>query len=115
MSTACKLLLASFMTLAALDVRADADPPKIAPEGPVWSAGTGFPFDGKADKKRESLSGIACPPLSPGPRLCVAAFDEGLEARYVTINGNHLVPQPDKVVLLSAGKELDAEGAARDG
>ena len=115
MSNSRKFLLASLLTLAALDVRADADPPKIAPEGPVWSVGAGFQFDGKADKKRESLSGIACPPLSAVPRLCIAAFDEGLEARYVTIEGNRLVPQPDKIVLLSAGKELDAEGAARDG
>ncbi len=115
MSKARKLLLASLLTLSALDARADADPPKIAPEGPVWSTGAGFQFDGKADKKRESLSGIACPSLSTVPRLCVAAFDEGLEARYVTIDGNRLVPQPDKIVLLSAGKELDAEGAARDG
>src|SRR3954465_6258991 len=115
MSNSRKFLLASLLTLAALDVRADADPPKIAPEGSVWSAGAGFQFDGKADKTRESLSGIACPPLSAVPRLCIAAFDEGLEARYVTIEGNRLVPQPDKIVLLSAGKELDAEGAARDG
>jgi hypothetical protein len=99
MSKARKLLLASLLTVAALDAR--ADPPKVAPEGPVWSAGAGFQFDGKADKKRESLSGIACPPVSSVPRLCVAAFDEGIEARYVTIDGDHLVPQPDKIVLLS--------------
>src|SRR3954452_17690071 len=115
MPKARKLLLAFLLTLSALEARADADPPQIAPEGPGWSAGAGFQLDGKADKKRESLSGIACPPLSTVPRLCVAAFDEGIEARYVTIDGNRLVPQPDKIVLLSAGKELDAEGAARDG
>jgi hypothetical protein len=80
---------------------------------PVWSAAAGFQFDGKADKKRESLSGVACP--STVPRLCVAAFDEGIEARYVEIDGNRLVPQPDKIVLLPGGKERDAEGAARDG
>ena len=54
MSNPRKFLLAFLLTLAALDVRADADPPKIAPEGPVWSVGAGFQFDGKADKKRES-------------------------------------------------------------
>jgi hypothetical protein len=107
------LLLASLLTLSTLDARADADTPKVAPEGPVWSAAAGFYFDEKADKKRESLSGIACP--STVPRLCVAAFDEGIEARYVEIDGNRLVPQPDKIVLLPGGKELDAEGAARDG
>ena len=115
MSKAHWLLLASFLTLSTLDARADADPLKVAPEGPVWSAAAGFQFDEKADKKRESLSGIACPPLSTVPHLCVAAFDEGTEARYVEIDGNRLVPQPEKIVLLTGGKELDAEGAARDG
>ena len=113
MSKAHWLLVASLLTLAAPDAR--ADPPQVAPEGPVWSTCAGFQFDSKVDKKRESLSGIACPPQSSVPRLCVAAFDEGLEARYVAIEGNRLVPQPDKIVLLADGKELDAEGAARDG
>src|ERR1700756_2143442 len=108
-------LLASLLTLLTLAKRADADPPKIAPEGPVWDAAAGFQFDKKADKKRESLSGIACPSLAAVPRLCVAAFDEGIEARYVVIDGNRLVPQPDNIVLLAGGRELDAEGAARDG
>ena len=69
-------LLASLLTLSTLATRADADPPKIAPEGPFWDAASGFQFDKKADKKRESLSGIACPSLAVVPRLCVAAFDE---------------------------------------
>jgi hypothetical protein len=38
-----------------------------------------------------------------------------MEARYVEIDGNRLVPKLDKIVLLPGGKELDAEGAARDG
>ena len=113
MSKAHWLLVVSLLTLAVPDAR--ADPPKVAPEGPVWSAGAGFQFDTKADKKRESLSGIACPPISTFPRLCVAAFDEGVEARYVTIEDNRLVPHRDNIVLLPGGKELDAEGAARDG
>ena len=108
-------LLASLLTLSTLATRAEADPPKIAPEGSVWDAAAGFQFDKKADRKRESLSGIACPSLAAVPRLCVAAFDEGIEARYVVIDGNRLVPQPDAIVLLADGKELDAEGAARDG
>jgi hypothetical protein len=108
-------LLASLLTLLTLAKRADADPPKIAPEGPVWDAAAGFQFDKKADKKRESLSGIACPSLAAVPRLCVAAFDEGIEARYVVIDGYRLIPQPDTIVLLAGGKELDAEGAAHDG
>ena len=95
-------LLALVLTLSTLATRAYADPPKIALEGPLWGAAAGFQFDKKADKKRESLSGIACPPLAAVPRLCVAAFDEGIEARYVVIDGNRLVPQPDNIVLLSS-------------
>jgi len=43
-------LLASLLTLTTLATRADADPPKIAPEGPVWGAAAGFQFDRKQTK-----------------------------------------------------------------
>jgi hypothetical protein len=92
-----------------------ASPPTIGPEGPIWSAGAGFQFEGHADKKRESLSGIACPPVSSAEGRCVAVFDEGGEARYAVIAQNRLIPEPDKIVLLPGHGELDAEGAARDG
>jgi uncharacterized protein DUF3616 len=92
-----------------------ASPPTIGPEGPIWSAGAGFQFDGHANKKRESLSGIACPPVSSAERRCVAVFDEGGEARYAVIAQNRLIAEPDKIVLLPGHGELDAEGAARDG
>jgi hypothetical protein len=92
-----------------------AGPPSVAPEGHVWSAGTGFQFADKADKKRESLSGIACPPVSSLPRRCIATFDEGGEERYVLIGDKRLVPEPDRVVLLPDDKEIDAEAVARDG
>jgi hypothetical protein len=92
-----------------------AAPPTVGPEGPIWSAGAGFQFESHADKKRESLSGIACPPVFGAERRCVAAFDEGGEARYAVIAQNHLIPEPDRIVLLPGHGELDAEGAARDG
>jgi hypothetical protein len=92
-----------------------AAPPTIGPEGPIWSAGAGFQFEGHADEKRESLSGIACPPVSSAERRCVAVFDEGGEARYAVIAQNRLIPEPDRIVLLPGQGELDTEGAARDG
>src|SRR5262249_35965845 len=106
-------LLASGMICASLAGRADNAPPKIAPEGPTWSAGAGFQFDAKADKKRESVSGITCPSVSASPRVCVVAFDEGGEARFVIIEHDRLIPQPEPIVLLPGERELDAEGAAR--
>jgi hypothetical protein len=45
----------------------------------------------------------------------VAVFDEGGEARYVAVDRDRITPQPDKIVLLPGNKELDGEGAARDG
>jgi hypothetical protein len=92
-----------------------AGPPSIAPERPVWSVGPGFQFADRADKRRESVSGIACPPVSLSPRRCIVAFDEGGEERYVLIGDNRLMPEPDRIVLLPNDGELDAEGAARDG
>jgi hypothetical protein len=110
------VLLASALALSWLHGTAAADPPRVAPEGPVWTAGGGFQFDSKPNKKRESLSGIACPALSAAtPRLCVAVFDEGGEARYVAVDRDRITPQPEKIVLLPGDKELDGEGAARDG
>src|SRR5882724_9778367 len=100
-------LLALSMISVALGAHADNDPPKVAPEGARWSTGPGFKFDSREDKKRESLSGIACPSPSTSPRLCVAAFDEGGEARYVLIERDHLVPQPNRIVLLAEDQELD--------
>jgi hypothetical protein len=80
----------------------------------VWSAGAGFQFAENADKKRESVSGIACPPVSTSPRRCIAVLDEGGEERYVVIENGRLVPESDRIVLLPGDKEVDAEGVARD-
>jgi hypothetical protein len=81
----------------------------------TWSTGNGFAFGKKPQKTRESLSGIVCPPPTGAARRCVAVFDEGVEARYVTINKTSFNPEADRIVLLVGGQELDAEGAARDG
>jgi uncharacterized protein DUF3616 len=96
---------------------AAADTPKVTPEGPVWDTSPGFAFPGadKPKKLRRSLSGIACPSESNGPRRCIAVFDEGGEARYAMIDGIRVIPQPERIVLLAGNGELDAEGAASDG
>jgi len=96
---------------------AAADTPKVTPEGPVWDTSPGFAFPGadKPKKLRRSLSGIACPSESNGPRRCIAVFDEGGEARYAMIDGTRVIPQPERIVLLAGNGELDAEGAASDG
>jgi len=92
-----------------------ADPPHTGPENVTWSTGNGFAFGKNPQKTRESLSGIACPPPTGTARRCIAAFDEGVEARYVTIDKTGFAPEADRIVLLVGGEELDAEGAARDG
>jgi len=92
-----------------------AEPPIVTPEGPVWDAGSGFSFSTNSNDSRRSLSGIACPQESVSPHRCVAVFDEGVEARYVVLNSGKLAPESDPILLLAGGKELDAEGAARDG
>ncbi len=104
----------TFMT-PALCVAADL--PRVAPDSTAWTARPAFSFPQakKPEKVRQSLSGIACPPLNGATRRCVAVFDEGVEARYVVIDGQTLRPELDKIVLLSSGKELDTEGAAQDG
>lgn len=85
------------------------------PEPMVWNTASDFQFASKPTKTRKSLSGIACPSETTVPRRCVAAFDEGGEARYVTIEGLRFTPDPQPIVLLPGKHELDAEGAAHDG
>src|ERR1700750_137020 len=100
-----------------LSQTAIADTPKVAPEGSFWDTSPGFEFPGakKPKELRRSLSGIACPSESNGPRRCIAAFDEGSEARYAIIEGTRLTPEPDRISLLVGNGELDAEGAATEG
>jgi hypothetical protein len=93
-----------------------ADPSKVSPEPLVWSVAPPFSFASKPKKTRRSISGIACPAPSGATRLCVAAFDEGVEARFVAIDGSAMFPKPDRIVLLpNSDGELDAEAAAQDG
>lgn len=91
------------------------EPASISPSGGRWDTGQGFSFERKAGKTRRSLSGIACPTPASEPRLCLAVFDEGGEARYVSLTDGTALPDSERVVLRSGTTELDAEGAATDG
>ena len=74
----------------------------------------GFSFP--SIKTRRALSGIACPASKSNERLCLAVFDEGAEARHLTINDEAYVPDDNEQVALRQGNiELDAEAAATDG
>ncbi|WP_192642028.1 DUF3616 domain-containing protein [Bosea sp. OAE506] len=93
-----------------------AEPPAIRPSAGPLEVGEGFAFASKPKKTRQSLSGIACPSLPAGaPRLCLAVFDEGGEARYLTLDGGALRTQGERIVLRPGKVELDAEAAATDG
>ena len=94
--------------------------PMVKPTSGPWDAGAGFAFDlgkKKTIKTRQSVSGIACNLDARQQRVCLLAFDEGVEARYATIGDQRLVADPEVVMLRTtgAGAELDAEGAATDG
>src|SRR3954447_15196260 len=115
MFQARSLILASFLAFILPEAIAAADLPAVSPENLTWTVAGDFSFEKKQAKTRESLSGIGCPPPSRSLRRCIAAFDEGIEARDVTIDRGIFRPEPDRIVLLAGGNELDAEGAARDG
>ncbi|HEY5798513.1 MAG TPA: DUF3616 domain-containing protein [Bosea sp. (in: a-proteobacteria)] len=92
-----------------------AEPPALKPTSGPLDAGNGFAFANEEKKTRRSLSGIACPAASKAPGLCLAVFDEGGEARYLTIDGGALRPDAERVVLIPGQIELDGEAAATDG
>jgi hypothetical protein len=94
---------------------AAADPRLIKPQAGPLDAGDGFSFADRPKMTRQSVSGIACPRNTSGKRVCLIVFDEGIEARYVTLDGNAFRPDAERVVLRDNGGELDAEGAATDG
>src|SRR4051794_37795064 len=102
-------------TLCLAVASAAADPPGIKLQAGPLDAGDGFSFADKSTKTRQSASGIACPPNTPGKLICLIVFDEGGEARYATIDGKVFKPDLERVVLRDEGGELDAEGAATDG
>ena len=115
MKTAARLWL-SVLLLTIPSALCAADPPLVEPERIAWSVEPAFSFPGAHNpvKVRQSLSGIACTGVGT-PRRCIAVFDEGVEVRYVVIADQRLVAEPDRIVLLPGGEEIDAEGAARDG
>ena len=94
--------------------------PLVKPTSGPWEVGAGFAFDlGKKKilKTRQSVSGIACNLDARQQRVCLLAFDEGVQARYATAADQRLVPDSEAVVLRTASEdsELDAEAAATDG
>ena len=112
---------ALFVTLSLLicaAASAQLPAPSLRPDGERWDVGAGFEFalkENKARKTRRYISGIACNLNAAGERICLLAFDEGVQARYATVRPNQLLPDPQPVVLASGPDELDAEGAATDG
>lgn len=110
------VLIGLCVALAPTSSTQAAEPSAIRPSAGPLEAGDGFAFASKPKKTRQSLSGIACPPLPAGaPRLCLAVFDEGGEARYLTLESSALRPQGERIVLLPGKVEFDAEAAATDG
>ena len=94
--------------------------PLVKPTSGPWDVGAGFAFDlgkKKALKTRQSVSGMACNLNAQQQRVCLLAFDEGVQARYATVAVQQLVPDPEALVLRTTneGAELDAEAAATDG
>lgn len=92
----------------------------VKPTSGPWRVGAGFEFDlgkKKALKTRQSVSGIACHLNAQQQRVCLLAFDEGVQARHATVIDQQLVPDPEVLVLRTANEdaELDAEGMATDG
>lgn len=84
----------------------------VAPVSGPWDAGA-FDFSSHSKKMRRALSGIACPGQVGAP--CLVVFDEGVEARYVTLSGTGYVIDNTSLALRNSDEELDAEGASADG
>lgn len=94
--------------------------PSVKPTGGPWASGAGFDFDlGKKKrlKTRQSLSGMACNLDAKQRRICLMAFDEGVQARYAYIGNKELTMDAEAVLLRNSApsSELDAEAAATDG
>ena len=94
--------------------------PSLKPTGSVWASGAGFDFDlgkKKSLKTRRSVSGMACNVDAKQQRICLMAFDEGVQARYAYMGHNELIidQEPLQLRAAPAGSELDAEAAATDG
>ncbi|BDT67362.1 hypothetical protein os1_15380 [Comamonadaceae bacterium OS-1] len=109
---------AASLLLAVASAQAQAAVPSISPHGGVWPVQAGFAFDlakKKALKTRQSVSGIACSLNARQQRVCLLAFDEGVHARWATLQDASMVAEPAPLLLRDDTGELDAEGAATDG
>ena len=110
--------LAGLAWALAWTVASAQTPATVQPGGVPWDSGAGFHFDlgkKKALKTRQSLSGIACTLNAAQQRICLAAFDEGVEARFAGLGRQTLTADPEPIRLRPDEGELDAEGAATDG
>ncbi len=110
--------IAVSLLLGIASAQAQPAPPSIQPHGGVWPVQAGFDFNqGKkqATKTRQSVSGIACSLNAQQQRVCLLAFDEGVHARWATLQDGSLAAEPAPLLLRDDTGELDAEGAASDG
>lgn len=96
-SKARLLLWMAAAFLAGAPPAGGADAPLLAPESGPWPAGGGFSFATKQEKIRRSVSGIACPPATTAPRVCLVAFDEGaaLDGGFFYVAGSHAARRGD--------------------
>src|SRR3984957_14015652 len=76
--------LAQALLLGEAARAAPADPPTIAPQSSPLDAVMGILLP--SIKTRRPLSAIACPVSKSNERLSLAVFNEGAEARHLTIN-----------------------------
>lgn len=104
-------VLLGLMTGAVISHATAWDAPVVKPDSGPWEVSKEFNLE---KKTRRSVSGIACVP-GTGERVCVLVFDEGVQARHAVLREGRLTAESRPIVLLSAGRELDAEGAATDG
>ena len=113
-----KLALFTLSMVLSATLSAQPKTPSLKPDSGPWDSGTGFSFDvgkKKRQKIRQSVSGIACNLDATQQRICLLAFDEGVEARYAYVDQQMLRPDKEPVVLRDITDELDAESAATDG
>jgi hypothetical protein len=108
---ACSLAAAQFTASTASTPSA----PSIQPLSGPWDVAAGFAFATKSGKTRQSLSGIACNLNQAGQRICLVAFDEGVQARWASVTDHGMQADPEPVLLRPDTGELDAEAAATDG
>lgn len=113
-----KLMRVSFAALlmAAASVQGGSaqEVPVVRPVSGPWDGGK-FTFASHENKTRRSVSGIACIARNGTDSTCLVAFDEGAEARFVTVGSDGYRIDNDQVVLRKTNDELDAEAATTDG